>query len=447
MTHPLSPAAPIRAPRRHRRGFTLVELIVAMAAGLFVAMAAVLLAKGATRFFQHEARVSAAHMSAMLGMGRLTADLQRAGFRSSPNVIKERANGGLCGDPTPWPEGMRRLAGVHIRRQGSAIDHIGQLDQSIANGFRPDAIVIGGSLNTVEEFRFNSVECGPGGCVVNLQSESSAMTRTRLRNEGGGEGFDQIFRARRLLRLRFDGQTKYLYGVIQQLDIVGAPPAETIRVRLESVPGIPLFDGDCGVRAVNGGGGYANPVARVRYDIRSLAGHLRYGPLVTPVNPAVTGDNGRTELVRVELDEANVEIPETLELIAEYAVDLKFGLAAATESGIPEQRNPVITRYPITMPEGSDVYNIAAEVTDLGARPERIRSVQVRLSTRTRAPDRSVDLEKRADGRKLRFVLPGIVPSVNNDTDPVPPGAPDVYARLRTFYTDVALPNQAGVEW
>jgi hypothetical protein len=39
------------------------------------------------------------------------------------------------------------------------------------------------------------------------------------------------------------------------------------------------------------------------------------------------------------------------------------------------------------------------------------------------------------------------VSSVNSDTDPVPPGAPDVYARLRTFYTDVALTNQAGVEW
>lgn len=450
MTHGPSPA-PSRATRRRPRGFTLVELIIAMAAGLVVSMAAILLAKGATRFFQNEARISATHMAAMLGLSRLTADLQRASFHSSPNVIKDRLNAGLCGDPTPWPAGMRRLAGVAIARQGSVIDHGGELDQSIANGLRPDAIVIGGSLHTVEEFRFNSVEgCGLGGCVVNLQGDSSAMKRTRARNAIGGEDIEDIFRQGRLLRLRIDGQTKYMYGVIKALQTVGAPPNETYSVLLEEIPTLPASDGDCGVSVLgpNGSGGFANPVARVRYDIRSLRSHLTYGPLVEPINPSVTGDDGRTELVRVELDAENNEMADTLELIAEYAVDLKFGLSAATEGGLPGIRNPQIARYPITAPiDSSDVYNIAGDITDLGSRPERIRSMQVRLSTRTRAPDRAADLDRRADGRKLRFLLPGIVSTVNTDTDPIPPGAPDIFARMRTFYADVALPNQAGVEW
>ena len=55
--------------RRARRGFTLVELLVAMAAGLIVSMAAFLLSKNAMRFFQHESRISAAQLAATLSGG------------------------------------------------------------------------------------------------------------------------------------------------------------------------------------------------------------------------------------------------------------------------------------------------------------------------------------------------------------------------------------------
>src|SRR5262245_17049023 len=75
------------AGRRYcRRGFTLVELLVALAIGLSVSMAAFLLAKNATRVFQNEARITSTQLAVTLGMNRIAADLQRAAFLSSPNM-------------------------------------------------------------------------------------------------------------------------------------------------------------------------------------------------------------------------------------------------------------------------------------------------------------------------------------------------------------------------
>ncbi|AUX41044.1 hypothetical protein SOCE26_024490 [Sorangium cellulosum] len=440
-----------RARRQRQRGFTLVELLVAMAAGLLVSMAAFLLSKNATRFFQNEARASASHLAATLAMNRIVADLQRASHLSSPNVQRDPF---VCGSPGTWPDGMRRIAGVAIQRRGSVFLNPADLGHSIANSLWPDSLVVGGSFNTTEQFYFNSINCTAGGCVVNIDPFSGAVQRTLARESGGGESLSDIFRVGRVLRLKILGQSKTMYGVIQGSVVAGVPPA-TIQVNLATTPALPQLQtfGDCGVSSgFNGAGGFANPVSRVRYEIQSLLSDPTYAPLVAPVNAAMTGDNGRTELVRVELDADDQPIDGTRELIAEYAVDLKFGLSATSgpeggpfDNGVT---NPQIIRYPITSPvENPNVYLIGADNTQPGAAPERVRTVQVRLSVRSRAPDRSAFIAAGPDGRRNRFLIPGIVAGVNTPAAAVPAGAPPVFARMRTLYADVALPNQAVVPW
>lgn len=435
-----------------------MELLVAMAAGLVVSMAAFLLSKNATRFFQNEARASASHLAATLGLNRIIADLQRAALHSSPNVQKDPF---LCGNVATWPDGLQRLAGITIEQDGS----MGRpgVDQLTANGLSPDALIIGGSFNTTEQFYFNSITCTAGGCVVNIDPFSGAVQRTLARARGGGASLNDIFRPHRFLRLKILGQSRYMYGVIQSVTVAG-DPVNSIQVTLMATYGLPQLQafGDCGVTSgFNGTGGFANPVSRVRYDIRSLIGHATYGALVAPAGPPeaaqLTGDNGRTELVRVELDENGDELPETLELVAEYAVDLKFGITVAQESGSPDVTNPQLTRFPITPNGNATVYERAGDVTTANAEPERIRAVQVRFSTRTRAPDRDVNIafDPNApasspigpDGRRYRFLIPGAVAGVDSLTDTPPVGAPPAYARMRTLYADVALPNQAHIPW
>src|SRR5262245_4294750 len=92
---------------RSPRGFTLIELMVAITAGLFVAIAAFALARQGSRFFQQEARIANAQFSATLGFDRLRADIARAGFLSSPNIQRDPFR---CGSTAALPS----MAAVRI---------------------------------------------------------------------------------------------------------------------------------------------------------------------------------------------------------------------------------------------------------------------------------------------------------------------------------------------
>ena len=120
----------------------------------------------------------------------------------------------------------------------------------------------------------------------------------------------------------------------------------------------------------------------------------------------------------------------TTELVAEYAVDMRFGITVATQVITNDNYNPQVITYPIKDPADSNVYTIAAKPSANGT-PQLIRAVQVRLSTRTRAPDRDADLPAGLDGRRLRFRI-------------LDPAVHPAYARVRTNYANVALPNQGG---
>jgi prepilin-type N-terminal cleavage/methylation domain-containing protein len=428
-----------RAKNHERRGFTLIELMVALAAGALVALAAMILSRGAIKFFQSESRVSSAQLSAVLGLNRLTADLQRAGFLSSAHIQRDPS---VCGNLVTFPIGLRQLSALTISKRGSVIAHGAELDQSVANGFNPDSIVIGGSFETTEQFPVRTIQPGQGGGLsVWLQTNSGPVQRSLANASQGAASLNDVFRSGRFLRI-VDAGGKHEYGVISGLVVNGTPPTDII-VQLENAP-MPqqrVAGGVCGWTGL-GVGMLANPISRVRYDLRSLAAEVRFATLMAPQGGALSGDGKRTELVRVELDRNDAEIPQTLELVAEFAVDLKFGVVTTT--GGP---NPIIDgRFPITVPEDDRIYTVAGNITAgpndcppgtaVGGNicPQRLRGVQVRLSTRARAPDRDADLPAGGDGRRNRFFIAT--------------GAPKpVYARLRTLYADVSLPNLAGIQW
>ena len=130
-------------------------------------------------------------------------------------------------------------------------------------------------------------------------------------------------------------------------------------------------------------------------------------------------------------------MPATLERIAEYAVDLKFGATAFTRGAAspPEalalcSTTPGTDVYHCPIPMPPDAYKKLAGAAHEGAAPELLRALQVRLAVRSRAPDRDADLGTGPDGRKYRFRidLPG---------SPVPK-----FARLRTLYAEKYLRNQ-----
>jgi Tfp pilus assembly protein PilW len=68
------------------RGFTLVELMVALSGGLFLSAVVFALSRDTTRFYQQETRVASATLAGLVGFERLKSDIQRAGYLSTPNI-------------------------------------------------------------------------------------------------------------------------------------------------------------------------------------------------------------------------------------------------------------------------------------------------------------------------------------------------------------------------
>jgi prepilin-type N-terminal cleavage/methylation domain-containing protein len=403
------------------RGFTLIELVVALSAGLMVSMSALLLSRNATKFFQNEARISATQLAATLGMNRVTQDLQRAAFLSTRNNFNDPA---LC-TGAGFPSSLSGLAGLQIRIGGSVASHPADLVQSTdpQNGLNPDSVIISGSMDASERFAIAWTFDGGGTRSVDLQLDG-AIARLRQTALQNGQTLAQIltpiFRPGRFLRFIDDGRGQgNVWGVIQSLDVSGPAGAETVRITLEASPSIPLKTQTttCGLGEGANRGVFVSVVSRVLYDLRSLRTDVNYATLVAP-NPTtapITGEDFRTELVRVELAPNDAEIAGTLELVAELAVDLKLGVTKAPITGSATAFNPQMTTFGFDDPE-------------VMTTPERVRAVQVRLSTRARIPDRENPLS--ASGHNYRFAV-------------LQPPIRERFTRLRTLHATVALPNQA----
>lgn len=423
-----APRALARARRRAwARGFTLSELMIATITGLLVSLAAFVLSRGASKFFQDEARITTAQLSASLGLQRLAGDIQRAGFLSSPNVQRDPAR---CGDVTNWPPMLQQLQSVRVRLDAA----IGAHPTTQLNGLSPDELLLGGSYHTVEQFPVRAVQAGgAGGLTLLLQTQSGAMYRTLTATGTGGtanEKLSAIFTVGRALRI-VDQNGRNEYGFITGIQVQGDPPTN---VAISLDPGVPIPQmvpgAVCGYSGF-GTGMMVNPVSIVRYRLTSLVGHPRFGALVAPVSPTESGDDTRLELVREELDRNMQPLADSLELVSEFAVDLKFGFSVVNGPG----NNPTtLLRFPIPA-VGTQGGLTDPTIPNQG--PERIRQVQVRLVTRTRSPDREENIVGTlSDGRRYRYRidLPGNPPRVR-------------WARTRTLYADVSLPNQAGVTW
>ncbi len=394
--------------------------MISLAAGLLISAAAFLMARNASRFFQAESGITSAQYQLVMGMSRLQADLRRVSFMTSPNITIDPR---LCGNTGGWPGSMQDLAGIYIQDNGSAIRHPADHGLSTFNTLTPDALVIGGVFGTTEQFSVQAINNAAGGMTVFLQ-EDGAMWRTRQKIADGGYGLADIFRPGRFLRV-LDQEGRMGYGIITGVNPANPNPSVT----LSNAPALPLRSttGTCGCEGFCTGA-VASPVVRMLYDLRTIDTGIypQYAGLYARSGHAETafhrGPNEarRTELVRVELDQAGAEIPASLEVLAEFAVDLKFGITRDTAAaGLP----PNLLREPVA---GPNVYTTANLLSN-GGTPDRIRGVQVRFSTRAHRRDREVGLAPIGlDGGLLRYGL----------------GADQGFVRMRTLVTDVQLPNQ-----
>jgi prepilin-type N-terminal cleavage/methylation domain-containing protein len=402
----------LRRRRARQGGFTLVELMVAMTGGLFLSIAVFALSRDASRFYQRESRIANATLSGMAGFERLAGDVARAGHMSTPNIALDPR---VCNRPTTaWPDGVEFLRAVSIDTSGSSL--AGSPNNEVtAAGFTPHGIVISGAFDTTEELYSNAIEPTASGYTItlNLNTPSAlrlGLVKAGLLSEAALKAAFMTGDSGRIVRIRKDGKEQY--GVVSTV----ATNAGAATVQLAANPPLQFRTKgavQCGIDGVGKDFGIS-VINIVRYDIRSMKAVETYKPLFDAAQSAPF-ESGRTELVRVELDANGNPIASTLELVAEYAVDLQFGPWAATAVD-----NPAVTAM------APDNY------TATTGWPQLLRGMHLRLSVRSREADRDSDVG-------------GGGP--NHHRIPLGPSKTAPFARVRTFQSDVPFRNLENARW
>lgn len=417
-----------------RRGFTLVELMVALTGGLFVSLAVFALARDSGRFYQRETRLANATMGALVGFERLRTDIARAGFLGTPNIVRDPA---VCSKPVVgWPSGLANLASIQITQPGASTNAA-----LAANGRNPQTILLSGSYASADVFpgSFTSTL----GTTVEFHLDASpvppALARLNYFPAASDTTLSAVFAVGSVVRIVEYG--KQYYALV--FKVTGGPlPFITLA---NTAPPIQFKDNapaglDCGAQEGLAGDGKAtiNVVNFVQYGLRNLLtdpqttpdGKTNYASLYAN-SAAAPGETQRTELVRVELNAAGNPINGTEDIVAEYAVDLQCSLTAIT--GFTSTTDPTLGSV---APGTAAFGTFAGNVFPTTSTPELIKSVRVRLGVRSREGDRETDIaESGANAGLFRFGLGA------------GGGGGVSFARVRTFQADVELFNQQGVLW
>ena len=218
-----------QAPRRQGstsrflRGFTLVELMVALTGGLAFTIFVFMLTRDVSRFFQQQTRLADATVGVLSGYQRLRADVARAGFLASPNLAKdpERCPPGIVGNVlsginnAQWaarPE-MQNLALARLVVGGSLADNAANTVLT-NNGLTPDQLILAGNYASAEQFAVQSIVAG----VIELDATSDTLIRARY--DAGAALADrdavlaQLFPVGRILRIHDPKTNKDQYTLI-----------------------------------------------------------------------------------------------------------------------------------------------------------------------------------------------------------------------------------------
>jgi hypothetical protein len=326
---------------------------------------------------------------------------------------------------------------------------------------KPDAIDIAGNMTSAEEFEVQLVEPANGNCQrVLLAMTSPAIYRIAPGGDAGSTQPAQELRnvfqpvpatlsTQFVVRIVDDtGRSQYV-ATCPEASAAGFDNAGNPYVDIDATNTPILTSQQTGT--VGGISGYAsgrawvNAVHVVHWEITTATAEgtstAQYAKALGNLPTAYgTIDLNKYDLVRSYVDMATGQtIPQTTELIAEYAVDLDF--AFSVDAGLnPAQ--PAIKTLAFGDPDNAAKYAPLDLSTPLalGQGAQRIRSVRARIATRTALGDRTVNIPVTAlsanDTYMYRYCINTSPSCDTND-------GTNRWARVRTITTEVAMPNQS----
>ncbi len=443
---------------RGQQGFTLIELTVSLVAGLIVALGIMGLSRDATHTFHEEMRSSVAEANLRTGIDRLRADLGRAGYMSTGNVLTDPMIARAPGQPPVNAAfaGLGRLSSLILDQGGVAWGAPLPLSGAQATPLSPDVLDIAGNMTSTDQFEISIIEPNGGGCGgqrILLNAQSPSMYRIL----GLGNAVTAALELNNVFQPTPPGTPGQF--IIRIVDKTGfsqfvalCPTAPTgvsgggtqPWVDISPITPVLLANQTGMVGGLNGYGSGAliNAVQIVRWQLMpATAEPAQYStgtPLAgTPLAPA-TADPDKYDLVRSYVDaNTGAVIAATTEVVAEYAVDFKVAFSVDTGIGAVQ---PTLVTYPFdSAANAAWAPNIGLMPPIAGTGPQRIRSARVRLATRTAEGDRAFIVPFTNPTSEIfmyRYCLltTGCAAANANALE---------FARVRTVTAEVALVNQS----
>jgi hypothetical protein len=459
-----------RSPRsRSDAGFTLVELTVALLAGLIVAMGIVGLSRSATATFHEEVRTAAAEASLRSAIDRLRADLQRAGYMSTPNIqadpsypmLRPVLNGPNDLSGIRNMAGLLKLSAIRLVPGGSVAQNGLALSGVQSPALTPDYIEISGNMTTTDQFEVALIQAPGATCQrINLVPTSPAMYRLDVVGSKASDELRNIFQpvpsnqdTQFLVRLVDDtGHAQYMAtckepnpaAIVAGQPYVDIDPFNTPLIAPAS-NNVSTASGYCAGRC------WLNPVQTVRWEITVPPGTGVKDPEPAqyvkaldnqPLSPT-TQDPNKYDLMRSYVDATGALVAQTSEIVAEYAVDLDFALTV--DQGLDNTQPSLLTfGFDDSANESKWAYDVSVSSSfapNVG--PQRIRAVRVRLATRTAQPDRTANVAATNNGNEEFLYRYCVVGSPAGSPCPATPDSVQRWARVRTITSEVRLPNLA----
>jgi prepilin-type N-terminal cleavage/methylation domain-containing protein len=345
-----------RLSRARSAGFTLLEIMMALAVGGIALSSIYAVGAASTRHFREQQRISAAQTSLRSAMDQLKRDFQRAGFLATPNV---RAPGEACGLPTAPIDDNSGGAGTGRLAAISAFNENVQprptsLDPGDLNAWATvDQVTLMGNYVTSGEY--SGITIAADGVTVtipmNWQSFSRDFTEWSGPNAGqcNATAFASAFPVGRLVRIHTLTE-RVFFSQVSSASCPSAGPGTVVLVDR-----VPAF--------CNANLGWIAPVNTINFQVVNAAGDE-----VTRVGGNRVSVLHRTEVLPTNkatpLTRPGVNVPIDDRSILDYVVN--FHLEFLLSGGSINSVNFVPT----------------AEA-NVKQTPERLRGVIINLASRT----------------------------------------------------------------
>lgn len=407
------------------RGFTLIELMVALAIGAIAITSVYAVGVASSHQFREQQRVSNLQSSLRIAMHRLKRDIGRIGYHATRNINQP---GETC---------MVTQNVMPIQLNEEADIALVQTDDFSANVLHADQMTLVGNYATRSEYLIDGLDnIGASAQGAYLQTEWQAFRRDFVNPASWGQPFTMsmlsttfqtVFKPLRWMRLQNQDGFKFFVTITGTNATQGLP-----RVDFTSNPTLPI-----GSACVGGNmrGGKAAPLSMIRYRLidGTAAGS-------SPDNATLKGAD--IQLVREELrpdtgallsaGDASLQNSSQSALL-DYVVSFNVRAVMDASDGVANQQ-PCMWLYDNgnnISPSGT--CSVPTSGNQFNSITNQVRSVIIDLSVRTPEPD-------------INFPWPGGVITappidryrpqsfINNQT-----GA----FRVRSLHAEIFVPNLA----